>query len=84
MRRRISVLDGVRGPNLLQQNLNLLRSFRLPGRRSFSVRVGIINITNRTTFSNPNVTPTSSDLGRITTATASTPRFVQFVMKMNF
>ena len=48
------------------------------------MRVDIINITNRTTFSNPNVTPTSTDFGRITTATASTPRFVQFVTKLNF
>jgi hypothetical protein len=77
-------IDGVRGPNLLQQNVNFLRSFKLPGRRSFSVRVDIINLTNRTTFSNPNVNPTSTDFGRITTASSSTPRFVQFVTKLNF
>jgi hypothetical protein len=77
-------VDGVTGPNLLQQNLNFLRTFHLKGGRSFSMRVDIINLTNRTTFSNPNVNPTSSDFGRITTASSSTPRFVQFVTKLNF
>ena len=77
-------VDGVRGPNLLQQNINFLRTFTLASRKTVSFRVDIINFTNRTTFSNPNVTPTSTDFGRITTATTSTPRFVQFVTKFNF
>jgi hypothetical protein len=77
-------IAGVTGPNLLQSNLNFMRSFRFANRRTASFRVDIINLTNRTTFANPNVTPTSTDFGRITTATASTPRFVQFVTRFNF
>jgi hypothetical protein len=77
-------IDGVRGPNLVQSNINFMRTFSLPRSRTISFRVDIINVTNRTTFANPNVNPTSTDFGRITTATASTPRFVQFVTRFNF
>jgi hypothetical protein len=77
-------IAGVTGPDLLQANINFMRTFSLAGRRSMSFRVDIINFPNRTTFANPNVTPTSTQFGRITRATASTPRFVQFVTRLNF
>jgi hypothetical protein len=77
-------IDGVRGPNLLQMNVNFMRTVDLGNRRSFSFRVDIINFPNRTTFANPNVTPTSTDFGRVTGATAAASRFVQFVTKLNF
>jgi hypothetical protein len=65
-------------------NGNFMRTIALGDRRVFSFRVDIINFPNRTTFSNPNVTPTSTDFGRITSATAASPRFVQFVTKLTF
>ena len=77
-------IDGVRGPNLLQVNMNFMRTVRLPGRRSLSFRVDIINLPNRTTFANPNLNPTTTDFGRITTATAASPRFIQFVTRLTF
>ena len=43
-----------------------------------------INILNRTTFANPNLNPTSTDFGRITSATAAAPRFIQFVNRFTF
>ena len=49
-----------------------------------SFRVDIINLPNRTTFANPNLTPASTDFGRITAATAASPRFIQFVSKFTF
>jgi hypothetical protein len=77
-------IDGVRGPNLLQMNINFLRSVMLTGQRSLSFRVDIINFPNRTTFANPNLNPASTDFGRITGATAASPRFVQFVARFAF
>jgi hypothetical protein len=77
-------IDGVRGPNLLQLNGNVMRTIALGDRRVFSFRVDIINFPNRTTFANPNVTPTATDFGRITGATAASPRFVQFVSRLTF
>jgi hypothetical protein len=77
-------IDGVRGPNLLQLNANIMRTIPLGDRRVLSFRVDIINFPNRTTFANPNVNPTNTDFGRITGATAASPRFVQFVTRMTF
>jgi hypothetical protein len=77
-------IAGVTGPDLLQINLNFLRSFSLGNRRTLSFRADIINVPNRTTFANPNLTPTSTNFGRITNATSSSPRFVQFVTRLTF
>jgi hypothetical protein len=77
-------IDGVRGPNLIQVNMNLMRTVTLSGRRSLSFRVDMINLPNRTTFANPNLNPATTDFGRITSATAASPRFVQFVTRFTF
>lgn len=77
-------INGVRGPNLLNMNINFMRTFPLGDRRTLSFRVDIINFTNRTTFGNPNLNPTSTNFGRITSATPATPRFVQFVARVVF
>jgi hypothetical protein len=77
-------IDDVRGPNLLQVNMNFMRTVTLPGRNALSFRVDIINLPNRTTFANPNLNPASTDFGRITAATAASPRFIQFVTKFTF
>ncbi len=68
----------------MQVNMNFMRTVMLRGRRSLSFRVDILNLPNRTTFANPNLNPTSTDFGRITSATAASPRFVQFVTRFNF
>jgi hypothetical protein len=65
-------------------NLNVMRTFPLGSRRTAQFRVDVINALNRDTFSNPNVDPTSTSFGRITTVNGSTMRFVTFVMKLNF
>ena len=43
-----------------------------------------LNVLNRTTFANPNLDPFSTDFGRITSATAAAPRFIQFVNRFSF
>jgi hypothetical protein len=77
-------INEVRGPNLLQVNMNVMRTVTLPGRSALSFRVDVINLPNRTTFANPNLNPASTDFGRITSATAASPRFIQFVTKLTF
>ena len=77
-------IDGCRGPNLVQSNVNVLRSFSLADCKTMSFRVDVIDVTSRTIFSNPNATPMSRNFGRITTATASTTRFIQCVTRFNF
>jgi hypothetical protein len=64
--------------------MNLIRTVALPGRRTLSFRVDAINLPNGTTFANPNLDPTSTDFGRITNATAASPRFIQFVTRFTF
>jgi hypothetical protein len=64
--------------------MNLMRTIALGDRRMLNLRVDIINFPNRTTFANPNVNPASTDFGRITGATAASPRFVQFVTRFTF
>ena len=65
-------------------NLNVMRTFLLGSRRSAQFRVDVINATNRDTFNNPTVDPTSTNFGRITSVNGSTMRFVTFLMKFNF
>jgi hypothetical protein len=64
--------------------MNFMRTVMLPGTRALSFRVDIINLPNRTTFANPNLNPATTDFGRITAATAASPRFIQFVTKFTF
>jgi hypothetical protein len=77
-------IEGVRGPDLKMLSLNVMRTFSLGARRTAQFRVDVINALNRDTFSNPNVDPTSTNFGRITTVNGSTMRFVTFVTKLNF
>jgi hypothetical protein len=64
--------------------MNIMRTVRLGGGRSLSFRVDAINVLTRTTFANPNLNPVSTDFGRITSATAASPRFIQFVNRFTF
>jgi hypothetical protein len=50
-------------------------------KRFFALRVEAYNITNHVTFGPPNVTPTSSAFGKITTQ-ANTPRRLQTALQV--
>jgi len=54
-------------------DLSVLKKFSLGERRYLQLRFESFNVTNRVTFSAPNVTPTSASFGMIT-AQANTPR----------
>jgi hypothetical protein len=77
-------VDGVRGTGLFLVNMNLVRNFSLGGRRSLQARLDVQNLFDAVLWGNPNVDPTSTNFGKITTATNSVPRFFTFVARFSF
>ena len=77
-------VDGVRGFNLLTTNLSLLRNIRVGGSKVVSLRVNAQNLFNRQGWNAPNLTPTSTQFGMITTPSGMAMRFVTFVAKFTF
>ena len=65
-------------------NMNFVRNVQLPGRKTAQVRVDMLNALNRMHYGNPDLNPTSTQFGMITTAPGTIMRFVTFVMKLNF
>jgi hypothetical protein len=77
-------VDGVRGYDVMLTNLNLSRTIPLGGTRSFQVRMDIQNLFNRQHYRDPNLTPTSTDFGKITSVASSTMRFFTFGGRFSF
>jgi hypothetical protein len=79
-------IDGLRGPDLTYVNMNVVRNFRIGGRRTFQARVDIQNLLNRAAYNNPTTDPTNTNFGKVTTAVASAGamRFFNFVARFTF
>ena len=77
-------IDGVRGPSMFLVNANIVRNFDLGGRRRLQVRMDVQNLFDAVQWGNPNLDPTSTNFGRITTATNSIMRFFTFVTRFSF
>jgi hypothetical protein len=77
-------IDGVRGPGMFLVNANIVRSFSLGGRRQLQARMDVQNLFDAVQWGNPNLDPTSTNFGRITTATNSIMRFFTFVARYSF
>jgi hypothetical protein len=77
-------VDGVRGPGVFLVNANFARTFDVGARRSFQFRVDVQNLFDTPLYNNPNVDPTNTNFGKVTTVTNSVMRFVTFYMKLNF
>ena len=77
-------IDGVRGPGMFLVNANIVRSFSLGGRRQLQARMDVQNLFDSVQWGNPNLDPTSTNFGRITTATNSIMRFFTFVARFSF
>ena len=75
-------IDGVRGTPMFLVNANIVRNFALGGRRQLQVRMDVQNLFDAVQWGNPNLDPTSTNFGRITTATNSIMRFFTFVGKV--
>jgi hypothetical protein len=59
------VLDGVRGPMLLSEDIGLMKRFAAGGERSFEFRVDMINALNRSGVGGPDTNISSPNFGRI-------------------
>jgi hypothetical protein len=77
-------IDGVRGFNFTQLNVNVARNFALGGRRTMQFRVDLQNALNRQQWGNPTLDPTSTNFGLVTAINATVMRFVQFGTRVSF
>jgi hypothetical protein len=77
-------VDGVRGTPMFLVNMNIVRNFDLGSRRSIQFRMDVQNLFDAVQWGNPDLNPTSTNFGKITTATNSIMRFFTFVTKLNF
>ncbi len=76
--------NGLRADGLKQWNGNLVREFRIVERLRLQVRADALNLQNRSQFANPELSPTSTNFGRITSQTGSLNRFYQFQARLQF
>jgi hypothetical protein len=76
--------DGVRADGLNQWNVNVLRRIRLTQRARLELRGDFINLQNRSQWNPPDLSPTSTNFGRITSQTASLNRFIQVQARLLF
>jgi hypothetical protein len=77
-------IDGVRGTPMSLVNMNIARNFGLGGRRQLQARMEVQNLFDSVQWGNPNLDPTNTNFGKITTATNSIMRFFTFVGRLSF
>jgi hypothetical protein len=76
--------NGLRADGLNQWNANLLREFRIVEGLRFQIRADAINLQNRSQMNAPDLSPTSTNFGRITSQTSSLNRFYQIQARLQF
>ena len=65
-------------------NGNVLREFKVFERFRMQFRADIINLQNRSQMSPPDLSPNSTNFGRITSQTSSLNRFYQAQLRLQF
>jgi hypothetical protein len=63
------IRDSIYGPGLIDWNLGLFKSFRINERTGFEFRAEAYDVDNHPNLSGPNLNPTSSQFGEITSKT---------------
>lgn len=76
--------NGVRADGLNQWNANVLRRISITERVRLELRGDFINLQNRSQMNPPELTPTSTNFGRITSQTSSLNRFIQIQARLQF
>lgn len=76
--------NGLRADGLNQWNANVSRQFKVHERFKFQIRADIINLQNRSQMAGPDLSPTSTNFGRITSQTSSLNRFYQLQARIQF
>jgi hypothetical protein len=77
-------VDGVRSMPVTFTNLSIQRSFGIGGGRSVQLRVDAQNIFNRQQWAGPNLNPTSTQFGQVTTVALNQMRFFTFGVRTTF
>lgn len=72
----------LRGPGLVNLDFGLMKNFSLKERAALQFRAEAFNIFNRPNFGNPVSNLTAANFGAITSA--SSPRLLQFALKLSF
>ncbi len=77
-------IDGLRSDGANELNGNVERTFRFRERFNLTLRLDAINLLNRSQLAAPNLTPTSTDFGKITATTDNLNRFIQIQARVRF
>jgi hypothetical protein len=76
--------NGLRADGLNQWNANVVREFRITEGVRLQLRADAINLQNRSQMNAPELSPTSTNFGRITSQTSSLNRFYQIQARIRF
>ncbi len=77
-------IDGVRSMPLTFVNMSIQRSVGLGGARSLQFRLDAQNLFNRQQWNGPNLNPTSTQFGQVTTVALNQMRFFTFGVRTLF
>jgi hypothetical protein len=77
-------IDGVRSMPLTFTNISLQRSFGAGGARTWQIRMDVQNLFNRQQWNGPNLNPTSTQFGQVTTVALNQMRFFTFGLRTTF
>jgi hypothetical protein len=75
--------DILRGDRFKALDFSVFKQFRIAERGQIQFRAEVFNLTNSSSFNVPGTTIDTASGGRVT-STASTPRQLQFALKLNF
>ena len=77
-------VDGLRADGLDRLDTNIQRSFKIRESVSFQIRFDALNVMNHSQMDVPNLDPTSTNFGKITSNTSSTMRFLLIQGRIRF
>ena len=77
-------IGNCRADGLNRLDTNIQRTFRIRERVSFQLRFDALNAVNKSQMAAPNVSPTSTNFGKVTNNTTSTSRFLLIQGRLSF
>jgi len=77
-------VDGVRADGLNRLDANIQRTFKIKEGISFQLKMDALNAANRSQMDVPNLDPTSTNFGKITSNTSSTMRYLLIQGRVRF
>jgi hypothetical protein len=77
-------VDGLRADSTNLWNVNLQRTIHITGRVNLQFRADALNATNRSQFNGPDMSPTSTTFGKVTSQSAAMNRWLQFQIRLRY